>query len=285
MIRRTLASTAELSGRGLFTGLPASIRLHPAQPGTGLRLARAERVIPATLDHLAPPKAGMPARNTILAADAETPFITTEHVLSALVGLGITDAITEFTGPEAPIGDGSSLFIAEAIKAAGITDSLERLEPLIVAREVSVEGPGGARIVARPRSRPGCAYIYELDYGAGAPIPAQTASWDSENEGAYTLEIAPARTFCLQAEAEQMRAAGLFKDLSPRDLLVIGPAGPIENCYRFVNEPARHKVLDLIGDLALVGRPIQGEITATRAGHALNHAMARALLAEAAKNP
>jgi UDP-3-O-acyl-N-acetylglucosamine deacetylase len=149
----------------------------------------------------------------------------------------------------------------------------------VISREIVVER-SGASIVARPRAGGGCLYRYELDYGAGAPIVAQAAEWDSgEGDSAetYAREVAPARTFCLESEARAMQAAGLFKGLSPRDLLVIGERGPIENQYRFENEPARHKLLDLIGDLALAGRPLVGEVVATRAGHALNHEMAVAL--------
>src|SRR5204863_9097590 len=141
---------------------------------------------------------------------------------------------------------------------------------------------GDGRIIARPRSAPGFSYTYELDYGPGALIPSQSATWpksaapgDTPADRAaiyteYARQVAPSRTFCLKAEAEEMRSPGLFKDFSPRDLLVIGDAGPIENAYRFENEPARPKLLEPICDLAILGRPIQADITATRAGHALN---------------
>jgi UDP-3-O-acyl-N-acetylglucosamine deacetylase len=149
----------------------------------------------------------------------------------------------------------------------------------VITREVVVER-GGARIVAGPRTGAGCLFRYELDYGPAAPIAAQSASWDSGTPDAaevYEREVAPARTFCTEAEARAFRAAGLFGDRSPRDMLVIGEEGPIDNAYRFENEPARHKLLDLIGDLALVGRPLHGEVVAMRSGHALNHELAAAL--------
>lgn len=271
--RTTLAAPAVVRGRGLFSGRPSTATILPAPPGTGLAFRTApDTLIPATTAHLAPPPRGMPARNTILAAPPAT-ILTVEHILSALVGLGITDAIIEIQGPEVPIGDGSAAPFTNAISAAGTAAHATTVEPIRPTREIVIEA-GAGRIVARPRQAPGASYTYELDYGPGAPIPAQRATWAGEG---YATQVAPARTFCLLAEAEQMRALGLFTDLSPKDMLVIGAAGPIENAYRFPDEPARHKLLDLIGDLALAGRPIQADITATRAGHALNHDMARAL--------
>jgi UDP-3-O-acyl N-acetylglucosamine deacetylase len=280
--RRTLAAPVEVVGIGLFTGSHATLRIAPAEPGEGLtfRRAGAEAPIPGRIDALAAPPPGAPARNTSLAAAPGAAILTVEHLLSALVGLNITEALIEVDGPEIPIGDGSAALFVEAIARAGSRALEGMIEPLTIEREVSVES-GGSRITARPRTAPGCRYTYELDYGPG-PIGAQSAAYETDWSGAgaerYAAEVAPARTFCLQAEAEAMRALGLFTSLTPRDMLVFGADGPIDNALRFANEPARHKLLDLIGDLALVGRPLQMEITAVRAGHALNHAMARALL-------
>jgi UDP-3-O-acyl N-acetylglucosamine deacetylase len=277
---RTLASpTAEIAGRGLFSGKPASVRIFPAAPGSGIAFRRmdlpGEPTIPADLRALAP---STPARNTNLAISPTAIVMTVEHVLSALAAHAVSDGLIELRGPEVPIGDGSAAMFAQALRFAGFTDAAgPAAAPIRLHQDIVVES-GAARIVARPRSAPGASYTYELDYSPAAPIAAQTASWHGDPKD-YTANIAPARTFCLQAEAEQMRAAGLFKDFSPRDLLVIGPTGPIDNAYRFDHEPARHKLLDLIGDLALTGRRIQADITAMRAGHALNHAMAKALAA------
>lgn len=280
--RRTVAQTAEIVGSGLFTGRPAIVRIKSAQAGTGLRFRRADlRVaaeIPAHIDALAAQPPGIPARNTSLGAHPAG-VMTVEHVLSALAALGISDALLEIDGPEVPIGDGSAAMFVKAIERAGINELGEPVAPLTISTEVTVES-GSARIIARPRQRPGCRYTYHLDFGSG-PIPPQTAVFETDNSPAaaasYAREIAPARTFCLQAEAEAMRAMGLFAHLTPRDMLVFGEAGPIDNELRFENEPARHKLLDLIGDLALAGRPLQLDITAVRAGHALNHQLARAL--------
>lgn len=203
--------------------------------------------------------------------------MTAEHVLSALCAMGVTDVLLEIDGPEVPIGDGSAAMFVEAIERAGLQDHGEPLPPLVIDREITVQA-GNGRISAMPRQAAGWRFRYELDYGPTGPIPAQAAEHEGPDAAAYAREIAPARTFCLQSEAEAMRAMGLFTALTPRDMLVFGPSGPIDNELRFENEPARHKLLDLIGDLSLAGRPLQVDVVAVRAGHALNHEMARRLI-------
>jgi UDP-3-O-acyl N-acetylglucosamine deacetylase len=280
--RRTLAGPASVSGRGLFTGLESTLRLLPAKAGRGIRVRRADSPgleYPAHVERVFT-SANLPGRNTCLSAEGgSAPVLTVEHVLSALTGLGVTDAVLEVSGYEAPIGDGSASLFVEAMRTAGLEDLGGSLEPLVITRDVEARY-GESWILARPRPE-GCLYRYELDYGPGAPLAAQSAEVALGVPGAgevYAREVAPARTFCLEAEARQMQSTGLFRHFTTRDLLVIGELGPIDNELRFENEPARHKLLDLIGDLALVGRPIRGEIVAHRAGHALNHAMARELL-------
>ena len=288
--RRTLINQAHVRGTGLFSGTPCTARFSAAPADTGIVFIRADLPgspqIRVGIPAIAEPPPGIPARNTTLRTPGGAEVLTVEHALSALSALGITDALIHLDGPELPIGDGSSEPFAAAIWAAGLRYLGIDLPPLIIPRPISVSGRDGARITATPRSRPGCSYTYDLDYGAAAPIPMQTASFDTlplpgkpapDQCASSARDVAPARTFCTQAEAEAMQKAGLFKHLTTRDMLVIGPRGPIDNAYRFDNEPARHKLLDLIGDLALVGRPIQADIHAHKSGHALNHEMARAL--------
>jgi UDP-3-O-acyl N-acetylglucosamine deacetylase len=279
--RRTLIKSATIEGRGLFTGNPASATFLPAPVGTGIVFVRTDLpgnpAVSAALSSLATQPPGIPARNTTLRQE-QAEILTVEHALSALTGLGITDALIEVQGPELPIGDGSAAIFTAALWAAGLRYAGQDIEPLAITREVRVTGAGGSHITARPRSHPGCTYTYEIDYGAGRAIPPQSASLDTARDG-YMKDIAPARTFCTLAEAEAMKKAGLFQHFTPRDMLVVGPRGPIDNAYRFDNEPARHKLLDLIGDLSLIGRPLQADITAHKSGHALNHEMAKALIA------
>lgn len=316
----TLSGEAVVEGVGLFTGARSKVVIKPAMAGMGIAFRRRdlgvgerEVLIPA---HVA--CAVSEQRRTVLAADpaqaranpkdlAKLGTVqTVEHILSALVGLGITDALVDVEGPEIPIGDGSALPFVEAVLGIGIRE-LGRAsgdpaaEPLVIGPVVRVEGPGWWA-EARP-PEPGqlatCRYDYHLDYSsypvpqlaaaAQRRIPAQVAAFEApvmgniESRQRYAEEVAPARTFCLVEEAQMLRQQGLFGHVTPREMLVIGDAGPAENAWRFASaggsdEPARHKLLDLIGDLALVGRPLVGRIVAHRTGHAQNQELARRLL-------
>jgi len=231
------------------------------------------------------------SRRTLLSVrpgDKAAPSVqTVEHVLSALAGLGITDALLELDGPEVPILDGSAGPFVEAILAAGVVDlgpvgmpAVSILEPISL-----IDPASGTGIIAGPSARPGLELVYELEYPPGSPIPPQSASMHLPAGGPsaeYAAWVAPARTFSTLQEAQMARQMGLFAHLSPKDMLVIGPEGPVENAYRLENEPARHKLLDLLGDLSLCGllaRGLNGKVTARRTGHAQNHEMARRLVA------
>lgn len=233
--------------------------------------------------------AGVPARNTTLAREGAS-VTTVEHLLAGLVGLGVTDARVRVMGPEIPILDGSAAAFVEAIRHAGVVD----LPPvhgsgrsLRLEREVRVEDPAsGASIVAMPiddstihaSGLGGLLASYELVLPiAGVPI-ATRAEWNGDAD-AFAREIAPARTFSLDHEARALQSRGLFTHVSPRDLLVLDSNGtPIDNQLLFNNEPARHKLLDLVGDLALLGMPLVARVEARRSGHALTHALVRELL-------
>jgi UDP-3-O-[3-hydroxymyristoyl] glucosamine N-acyltransferase len=282
IVRSTLAAPITLSGVGLFTGAKTSVMVHPSSRG-GVFVRSASGLVAADVGSLAtdasrvPFPSGMRARNTTLAVGEPSAMIATvEHLLSALAGLGVTDAEIEMGGVEVPMFDGSAGPIATAILAVGVRPLDTRAEPLILAEPVRVEGGDGSFIVATPRATPGMSYSYTLEYPG--VMPTSTARWEGDPQ-AYAQDIAPARTFCLAAEARAMRDKGMFTHVTPRDMLVLDDATgtPIENTLRFPDEPARHKLLDLIGDLALVGRPIQADFAAHRSGHALAHDLARSL--------
>jgi len=202
---------------------------------------------------------------------------TIEHLMSALTGLGITDAIVRLDSDaphtEIPIFDGSAKPFTDAFMAVGLRVLNGTIKPVIVRESIRVE-EGDASILIEPSDTP--SYTYNLDY-PGTPIPSASVSWSGDRD-AFINEVAPARTFSLEHEATQMHQAGLFTHLTTEDMLVIGDNGPVNNEYRFSDECARHKLLDLIGDLALVGAPLQARVTATRSGHALAHQAARAIL-------
>lgn len=280
--RRTVAGVAHVEGFGLFTDAPARLEIHPAQPGPGIVVRRAGAQADAVIGRLSarpvhPAFASMSARCTGVDLSDGTPAFTIEHALSALAGLGITDATLLLDGPEMPIVDGSALPFIHAVERVGTRElpggtRTRRLESPIV-----VGDPHGVRVEIHPAER--LSMHFHLDYGPGAPIARQSAHWDGSPAG-YREQIAPARTYCLLHEAETMRQLGLFARLSPADFLVFGPSGPINNTLHWDDEPARHKLLDLIGDLALAGLPFPSvRVEAFGSGHALHHKAAAALRA------
>jgi len=276
--RRTIASPVRLQGTGLFTGDPSAIEIRPTDGQPGIFFLADNGLIPAHISALSgrpvhPAFEHMPPRCTSI-ADEHTNIATVEHLLSALAGLGITDAFLQLTGPEVPILDGSARPFVDAILDAGTLDLPQPLQPITVTRAVRVED-ANASITVEPAAA--ASYHYTLDYGDNSPIKPGTASWSGAPE-TYIKQVAPARTFCLDTEASAMHNAGLFTHLSTRDMLVVGEDGPIENRYRFENECAGHKLLDLIGDLSLVGAPLCARVTAERSGHALAHRAARAVI-------
>lgn len=274
--RRTLAAQATVTGLGLFTGLESRCTFAPAPPGTGLVFIHNTIAVPATAAHLAPsPFANIGARHTCLAKGAAR-VLTCEHALSALTGLGITDATITLEGSgELPIADGSAKPFTEALLAAGLHDLTETLEPITITKPITLTA-GQATLTAEPSEI--ASYTYHYHPPQHTPLAPQSATWIG-TQSDYTANIAPARTFSFQSEASHAQSLGLFTAFTPRDLLVLDDTTglPINNTLHFDNEPARHKLLDLIGDLALAARPIHAKVTATRAGHTLNHQLAQAL--------
>lgn len=280
---RTLARSATVEGVGLFCPVRCRVVMQPAPAGTGIRFVRTD--MPGSAEIVASAGAvSAKLRQTVLAAsrDPAAPSVqTVEHLLSALLGLGVTDSRIEVTGPEVPLADGSAKPFAEAILAAGIVASDgARMNPIVVSEPIEV-AEGDARIIALPAAGAHLDVTYDLDYGPGAPMAPQSAYYRHDyahpDAAAYLRDIAPARTFATELEARQFRAAGLFGHLGAGDVVILGPHGPVGCTLRFANEPARHKLLDVLGDLALAGRPIFARINAARSGHALNHRMAMAL--------
>jgi len=199
-----------------------------------------------------------------------------EHVMSALAGLGIDCCVVRVDAEELPGLDGSSHAFVEAIDEAGLERLGAPLEPLVVAASCRV-GDGTAWVSVEPPRFAGLSIEYELDYGAG-PIGRQSLEIQVTADR-YREELARARTFISMEEAGRLRAAGLALDVGFGDLLVFDESGPVGNSLRWPDECVRHKVLDLVGDLSLVGRPIHAHVRASRSGHRLNGQMAALLAA------
>ena len=257
---------------GLFAGRSCRLTFLPAQADSGLVFIRNtgddESVrIACDVSNLA----DRSHRTSLTAGDAVVE--TVEHVLSAVAGLGIDNLTIELDADEAPSPDGSPLPFVQALDEAGIVELDAPRRTFAITDPIVVSDEEGS-LAALPGSDDECLDIlYELDYKDAPAVGKQFFSF-ALGRGDYAAEIAPARTFVLESEAEQLQARGIGRHLTHKDIPVIGADGPIDNALRFVNEPVRHKLADLIGDLALVARPLSGRIVACRAGHALNHALA-----------
>lgn len=279
---RTVAGDARVEGFGLFTDAPARLDIQTAEARSGIVIRRGQAHAAASIDRLSsrpahPAFASMSARCTGVDLSDGTPAFTIEHVLSALTGLGITDALLVLEGPEMPILDGSALPFIHAIERVGTRDLPSVAQTPVLEESIVVGDPNGVRVEISPARS--LSMHFHLDYGPGSPISRQSAHWDG-SPAHYREQIAPARTYCLLHEAEAMRQLGLFARLSPADFVVFGPSGPIENTLRWDDEPARHKLLDLIGDLALAGLPFPAmRVEGFGSGHALHHQAALALRA------
>ncbi len=266
--RVTLSAPSPVfEGVGLHSGADASVCFRPAPAGAGLvfRHALTGQEIPARAANVTDT-----SRCTRLGRDG-VEVQTVEHVLSALTGLGVDDALIEFEGGEMPAGDGSAAPFAALIREAGLREQREVLHPLTLTQPVTVSA-GAATLVVLPAERLTLTVV--LDYPRHPYLGTLAATFDAG--GDYAAEIAPARTFGFLSEIEALRAAGLGLGASRENAVVLGE-DRYETPLRFANELARHKLLDLMGDLSLIGRPLLAQVIAVRPSHALNTRLARVL--------
>ncbi|MBM3998760.1 MAG: UDP-3-O-acyl-N-acetylglucosamine deacetylase [Planctomycetes bacterium] len=270
--QRTLRSPVRLEGFGYWSGRDVALELRPAPAGSGIVFVRTDLPPPATIPARTANRLDLPRRTAVGAGRARVEMI--EHVMAALAGLRIDNCEVRLDGAELPAFDGSSLPIAEAIHRAGAIAQAEARPTLRIARPVRIEAEG-ASIEGRPSRTPGLTIEYELDYGPG-PIGRQWIRMDLTPD-AFLSELAPARTFLLEGEADRVREQGLGARVTYRDLVIFGKDGPVGNRLRFDDECVRHKALDLVGDLALGGFDIEGHVIAIRSGHRLNADFVRLL--------
>jgi len=273
--QKTFSHEASITGPGLFSGEQATVTFSPAECGTGITFIREQEGKTATIPASVYNVMRRPRRTCL--KNGSLNVETVEHCMAALAGMGIDNAIVTVSGGmvgELPGGDGSSRSFVEAIQEAGIVEQDEPSRPLIIRKPIQV-AIDGATLAALPGPTDRLEVFY--DFEARAPIGRQIISFHLGDDD-FIGQLAPARTFVFEDEANELRARGLGKHLTTKELLVISPSGPIDNAFRFADECARHKVLDLIGDLFLIGRPLRGRIFACKSGHALNHLLARRLL-------
>jgi UDP-3-O-[3-hydroxymyristoyl] N-acetylglucosamine deacetylase len=270
--QRTLRRSISCAGIGLHSGNKVTLSLKPAAADFGIRFRRADLgglEIPATVKHV-----GGFNYATGLARDA-VKVDTVEHLLAAFVSLGIDNVVVELNSPEVPIMDGSSAPFIYLIHEAGVKRLAEPRKFLKVLRPISLSR-GDKRIALYPSDHFKVTYSIAFDH----PLLRHQARTLRITEESFVEEIAPARTFTFLKEVEMLRQQGLALGGSLENAIVIGESGVLNNGLRFDDEFVRHKILDVIGDMALVGHPIVGHLVAHRGGHALHTEFAARVLEE-----
>lgn len=271
-IQRTLRRSVSCSGIGLHSGRKVTLRLKPAPADHGIRFKRLDLdglEVPAVADRIA----GI-SYATGLAQDAAS-VGTVEHLLAALVGLGVDNVSVELNQAEVPIMDGSAASFVYLVHEAGVRTLKAPRRFLKVVRPIALSN-GNKRIAVYASDHFKVTYSISFDH----PLLRHQSRTQHVTEETFVEEIAPARTFGFLKEVEQLRKKGLALGGSLDNAIVLGETGFLNNTLRFEDEFVRHKILDVIGDLALVGHPIIGHVVAHRGGHALHAGFARKILEE-----
>lgn len=270
--QRTLRRTISCAGIGLHSGNKVTLSLKPAAADYGVRFVRTDLgglEIPATVDHLA----GIHYA-TGLARDAAS-VETVEHLLAALATLGVDNVRVELNYPEVPIMDGSAAPFVYLIHEAGVKRLAAPRRYLKILRPIALS-QGDKRIALYPSDHFKVTYSISFDH----PLLRHQSRTMRISEESFVEEIAPARTFGFLKEVEMLRQRGLALGGSLDNAIVLGDTGVLNNALRFDDEFVRHKILDVLGDLALVGFPVVGHLVAHRGGHALHTAFAARILTE-----
>ena len=271
--QKTIKSEARISGKGLFGGQETKVTFRPASADSGVVFVRTDIPEPVRISAVAPNLAERSRRTTLKKGSVS--IETVEHCLAAVAALEIDNLTVESNGLELPAPDCSCTEYFKVLKRSGLVEQQVKRKEFVIKEPISITA-GDASIYALPYADDGLSITFDLDYGGHTGIDRQIFSCQLTPES-FEHNLAPARTFLLEAEAKQFQARGMGTHLGPRDLLVINSDGPIKNSFRFPNECVRHKIVDLIGDLALVGRAIKGRIVAYKAGHSLNQQLVRKL--------
>ncbi|WP_417391271.1 UDP-3-O-acyl-N-acetylglucosamine deacetylase [Gimesia sp.] len=274
--QRTLARSLQCSGVGIFTNSDVKIRFCPAPENHGVQFVRTDlagsKPIPALIEN-----AVFKQRRTAIEFQGASVEMI-EHVMAALAGLQIDNCRVEINAPEAPCFDGSSLELSEELLGAGIVEQPFQRKQICIEQPVTVEDASGSFIQAKPLNRSVLAIGYYLNYGEDSPVSPQCLTLEINPE-TWMSQLAFARTFVLEHEVEAMQSLGFGQKLTAKDLLVLGEQGPIENELRTLDECVRHKILDCLGDFALIGCDLQGYFCAHQSGHALNRELIKNLRA------
>ncbi len=261
--QQTLASSVKLNGRGLHGGAESRVVIHPADPGAGIVFWDAAETIRGLVANVVDT-----SRGTTLGVNG-TRIRTVEHIMAALRGRGVDNAVVEVFGSEMPALDGSALPYVEAMDAAGLVEQ-EQPRQTIELREPIIVQQNGSFIAAVPAQALRITYVMNYDHPM---IGAQSATYELR-EADFGEKIAPARTFVLYEEVAKLLDNDLARGGSFDNAIVVW-RDRMSSKLRFPDELVRHKVMDLVGDLALVGGLLQAEVVAVKSGHALNVEFAR----------
>jgi UDP-3-O-[3-hydroxymyristoyl] N-acetylglucosamine deacetylase len=266
---QTIRAEIAFCGVGLHSGAEVSMRLVPAPAGSGIVFRRTD------LDNFEIPATGRNVAKVSYATSLMRQSVlisTTEHLLSALIGFGVDNVIVEVDNLELPILDGSALPYVEAFERVGLKLQRRRREYLRILKDVEVRD--GSKFIG---VYPGSGYGIDYTIDFPQPIGCERFTGDLES-GDYARRIAPARTFGFKEDEPKLRDMGLIRGVSDACAIILTAQGVQNGPLRFPDEFVRHKVLDLIGDLALAGRRIQGRVVAERAGHAMHTALVQRLM-------
>jgi len=270
--QRTLRRPVSCVGIGLHSGNKVQLSLKPAAPDFGIRFRRTDLghfEVPATVQHLA----GIQLATGL--ACNEVSVETVEHLLAALVSMNVDNVLIELNSPEVPIMDGSAAPFIYLIQEAGVkTQPLPR-KYLKIVRPIALSR-GDKRIALYPSDHFKVTYSVSYDH----PLLRHQSRTIRITEESFIEDIAPARTFTFLKDVEMLRQNGLALGGSLDNAIVLGETGVLNNALRFDDEFVRHKILDAVGDLALVGHPVIGHLVAHRAGHALHTEFAAKILEE-----
>lgn len=271
--QRTIKREVEIEGVGLQTGRPVKLKLKGSPANSGINFIRTDLPNKPLLNvrAISFDDASLKERRTTVGI-GPIEIQTTEHLLAAVSGLSIDNIVIEIDNVEPPGLDGSSKEFVEILKGAGFAEQ-DAPKRILKISEAVWCASGDSILVALPDED--FKISFTLSYGSER-LGTQFFSI-ALNEENFEKEIAPARTFCLEEEALELLKRGLGKGADYKNTLVIGKSGPIENKLRFPDELVRHKVLDLIGDLYLLGMPIKGHVVAVKSGHKLNRELVKRL--------
>ncbi|WCL50944.1 UDP-3-O-acyl-N-acetylglucosamine deacetylase [Leptospira sp. GIMC2001] len=277
LFRKTVKETIRLKGIGLHSGKTVRLNIHPAESGHGLKFNHSQpthsTIIPVHVDYV------IDTGNAVTLGKDQVKIQTIEHLMAALHTLGITDALIDIDSTEVPIMDGSSLPFLEAIQSTGWIESKTILEPIQITNPIWVV-EGDKYLVLLPSDE--LKVTYSIDFNH--PLLRGQSFTTNLDQKTVLEDILPARTFGFLKDVEQLQSKGLALGGSLDNAVVLTEDGYLNDSLRYENECVRHKVLDLIGDLAVLGRPFTGHLIASKAGHGLDISLARCILEQEKAN-